>query len=98
MTKDEVRQKMEQFFGYLMEEQELREELSSLKFNNVTEQELKEAISRQNRLLKQIDRVHKEKMLPLVNEVADFVAAKKDEFMEKASPAAAPAKKAQAAK
>ena len=74
MNRDQVRERMQRFYKCLAQEQELRDELCTLKFTNVTEEVAKESLSRQHQLLARIDRLHKDEMLPVVNELADFVA------------------------
>lgn len=82
---------MERFYRCLAQEQELRDELCGLKFTNVSEDVAKESLSRQHQLLDRINRLHKDEMLPVVSELADFVAAKVKDLPKKK--AAAPAKK-----
>lgn len=77
MNQQTVRQKMEQFFLHLREEQEIRDELGALEFQGVTESECKRALERQKELLAGLDGLRKEKMLPLLTEVAEYVAARK---------------------
>lgn len=96
MNRDQVRARMERFYRYLAQEQELRDELTSLKFTNVSEQTARESLSRQHQLLAQINRLHKEEMLPMVSELANFVALRLKDAAK--APAAAPAAPAAAKK
>lgn len=73
MTRDDVRRKMEEFLLALAEEQELRDELLELKFQGVSEAEARRALSRQRQLFAQLETLRRTRMLPVVNEVADFV-------------------------
>ena len=80
MTREEVRQKMESFLQFMREEQEIRDQLASLQFTAESEQEIEKAMSEQSRLIEQLETLRQEKMLPLLNEVAEFVAQKKSEL------------------
>lgn len=91
MTRDQIRERMARFYRSLAQEQELRDELCALKFTNVSEEVAKQSLSRQHQLLDRIKRLHNDEMLPLVNELADFVSAKLKDAPKKTS--AAPAKK-----
>lgn len=78
MDQQTVRQKMEQFFLHLREEQEIRDELGALEFQGVTESECKRAMERQRELLEGLDGLRKQKMLPLLTQVAEYVASRKE--------------------
>ncbi|MBI3184578.1 MAG: hypothetical protein HYZ28_20780 [Myxococcales bacterium] len=96
MDQAAVRQKMELFLQHLREEAEIRDELSSLDFNGVSEHEVQKALGRQSELLRQLDSVRQEKMLPVINEMAEFVSQRQIQLGLAKPPAKPAPPKAQA--
>lgn len=80
MKRDDIRQKMEKFLQYMREEQDIRDQLTALQFVAEDEVRLQETMSQQNHLLRSLDHLRQEKMLPLLDEVAAFVASKKQDL------------------
>lgn len=79
MKREEVQQKMDLFLGYMREEKDLRDMLASLEFVADNEAALQKIIAEQKNLLRRIEQLHQEKMLPLITEMAEFVAIRKSQ-------------------
>ncbi len=80
MTREEVVKKMEEFLEYMRREEELREELASLEFLGDSDEETQRSIELQDKLMEEIELLRKEKMLPILEEIADFIAARSKEL------------------
>lgn len=78
MKREEVQQKMDIFLGYMREEKDLRDMLASLEFVADSETALQKTIAEQKSLLRRIEQIHQEKMLPLIAEIAEFVAKRQN--------------------
>lgn len=99
MKKADVREKMETFLRYLREEQELRDQATSLSMIG-QDKDVREAIRQESEILKKLERLRQEKMLPLLDELGSFVSKSMANAVTKgggakpaaAKPAAAPAK------
>ncbi|MBI2264019.1 MAG: hypothetical protein HYU64_02410 [Armatimonadetes bacterium] len=78
MTKEEVKEKLREFEGYLEREMELKEELLSLKLrgNKATEQEVLDKLAHHDDLVAEIERIREENMLPILDELMKFIASK----------------------
>lgn len=79
MKREEVQQKMEIFLGYMREEKDLRDMLASLEFVADNEAALQKIIAEQKSILRRIEQLHQEKMLPLITEMAEFVALRQSQ-------------------
>jgi len=60
-------------------QQSLREELLHLKMNGkrATQEAVAEQLDRQNRLLSQIEQIREQQMLPILEELAHFIASQR---------------------
>lgn len=74
MTPQDVRQRMELYLGYLREEQEIRDQLTALNFMAPNEKELQKVMTKQSELMDAIETIRQEKMLPILTELAEFIA------------------------
>ncbi|MBI3927145.1 MAG: hypothetical protein HY319_16535 [Armatimonadetes bacterium] len=74
MTQEEVAELLDQFQKHLGAEQRLQEELVGLKISGSRDQVAK-AQKRHDELIEQIDRLRIEEMIPVVERIAQFVAA-----------------------
>ncbi len=83
MTREEVQKKLEQFLSYLREEDELRNELSSLQFTADSEEEIEKTLQIQDEIMEELEKLHKEKMLPLLNELGEFIERRLKESKER---------------
>lgn len=77
MTREEVQQRLDAFMGLLDQEQVLKEELLALRLygRRATEDEVAEQLARHDELIREIERLRAEEMLPLLEEVAAFVSS-----------------------
>lgn len=77
MTREEVQQRLDAFMGLLDQEQLLKEELLALRLygRRATEDEVAEQLARHDELIREIERLRAEEMLPLLEEVAAFVSS-----------------------
>jgi 6-pyruvoyl-tetrahydropterin synthase len=82
VTKQEVKEKMKQFTGYILQEKEIKEKLLKLKLVASDMKILKDRIAEQDNLLAEIDILRKEKMLPLIEEIAQFISKRQKEIIE----------------
>lgn len=76
MTKSDVTQTLEHFLSLLQREQELKEELLSLKMfgSHATADDVSLKITRHNDLLSEIERLRNEEMLPILDGLASFIS------------------------
>ena len=86
MKREDIQQKMETFLSYMREEQELRDQLSSLEFLAENEAELQKTVEEQRALLEAIDLIRQEKMIPIITEMTKFVASEQQAQEAKAKP------------
>lgn len=75
MKRADVRQKMIQFMALLREEQELRDQAAQLVFLG-PERDMRDAVKAESDLLKKIEVIRQEKMMPLLEELSRFVSLK----------------------
>lgn len=92
MKKADVREKMELFLRYLREEQELRDQAASFSMFG-QEKEVRESIRQESEVLKKMEKLRQEKMLPLLEELGSFVSKNMAQYGggKPAAPAAKPA-------
>lgn len=76
MTKTDVSQMLEHFLSLLQREQELKEELLSLKMfgSHATADDVTVKIIRHSDLLAEIERLRTEEMLPILEHLASFIS------------------------
>ncbi len=82
MTKQEIKEKMKEFTGYILQEKEIKEKLLKLRLVASDMKILKDRIAEQDNLLAEIESLRKEKMLPLIEEIAQFISKRQKEIME----------------
>lgn len=77
MHREYVRARLEEFLGLLRREQELKEQLLALKMHGrrATPEEAAERLAAHDSLIAEIERLRQEGMLPILEEMARFVAA-----------------------
>ena len=105
MTREDVRQRVEQLVVAMREEQELRDRLTVLDFVGARESDVETAYRKQQELIKAIDALRYEKVMPIVREMSEFVALSQRSAAapppaittKKAPSAVSPAKRPQAA-
>lgn len=76
MTRNDVSQMLESFLSLLQREQELKEELLSLKMfgNHATADDVTRKVVRHADLLAEIGRLRTEEMLPILEYLASFIS------------------------
>lgn len=84
MTREEVQERLDAFMVLLDQEQILKEELLALRLygRRATEDEVGEQLARHDELIREIERLRHEDMLPLVEEVAVFVSSQRVDHVE----------------
>ena len=75
MKRAEVREKMVEFLGLLRQEQELRDQAAQLQFLG-PERDVRDTIRDESELLKRVEWLRQEKMLPLLDELSGFVSTR----------------------
>lgn len=75
MTREEVQERLDRFLALLDQEQELREELLALPLHgrHAVDEVVAEALSDQDELITEIERLRTEEMLPILEEIAEFI-------------------------
>lgn len=75
MTREEVQARLEAFLALLDQEQAIKEELLALKMygRHATEEEMAFKLAAQQELIEAIERLRREEMLPILEEMASFV-------------------------
>jgi hypothetical protein len=96
VNKDQVKQKILSLVAAMKEETELRNQLLAINFVVSSEKEVEAAMKKQTELIKGIETLRAQKILPVVEEMATFVGSKQKAAKpgSKATPAkgAVPAK------
>lgn len=84
MTREEVQERLDAFMVLLDQEQILKEELLALRLygRRATEDEVGEQLARHDELIREIERLRSEDMLPLLEEVAAFVSSQRLDHVE----------------
>ncbi len=82
MSPDQVFEKMVAFASHVRREQELRDQLEALEFNAPNDKTLARAVERQEALLREIRDLREEKMVPMVDQITEFVARRQSELLE----------------
>ena len=72
-TREEVVEKIKEFNGYMNQEKELQEELLGLKISGSQDATIV-AAKRHDEIIKEIDELRMNKMMPIISELAEFVA------------------------
>lgn len=86
MNKKDVKDRMELFLRYLREEQELRDQANALSYAPAPEKDVRKTMRQESEILKKIEALRQEKMLPILEELSKFVATQKA-AMAKGGPA-----------
>ena len=75
MTREEVQERLDRFLALMDREQELREELLALPLHgrHAVDEVVAEALSDQDELITEIERIRTEEMLPILEEIAEFI-------------------------
>lgn len=78
MTREEVQERFDAFMVLVDQEQVLKEELLGLRMygRRATEEEVAENMLRHDELLQEIERLRMEEMLPILEEIAAFLASR----------------------
>lgn len=94
MKQSDVRERLEKFLYYLRQEQELRDQIAALQFYG-SEKDVAGAMKQETEIMKEVEKLRQEKMLPLISEVAAFVSTKQAELLKSAGikPGSTPQKK-----
>ena len=79
MNRHQVQQNMEAVLGLMRDEQELRLELHALDFSLNTEESFAKATKKQREIIRKIDAIRQEKMLPIMRKMVVFIATKTEE-------------------
>lgn len=79
MTKQEVIEKMEYFSELVEKEQKLQEELLSLQMYGSDPNVIREKLQRHDEIIKEIEDIRFNRVIPLLKEIADFVASRQGE-------------------
>lgn len=81
MTIEELREKFRQINEYLEAERSLKEELLRLKLHGTraTELEVQEKLAHHDELIAEIERNRRENILPIIEELVKFIAARRKE-------------------
>jgi len=76
MRREEVQQRLDAFLALLQQENELKEELVALQMHGrkATDQDLDEKLRLQQELIDAIDALRHQHMLPILEEIAGFIA------------------------
>ena len=79
MTKKELKEKIREFVKILQLERELQFKLLDIEMIDFDDEKLREKLALHDSLLEDIDKLRMEGMIPLMEELAAFVAEKKAE-------------------
>ncbi len=77
MNAAQVKEKLALFLKLTRQEQELRDHLETLSYADAEEHEVSGAMSRQAEVMRELRELREQQVLPLMEEVAAFVAERK---------------------
>jgi hypothetical protein len=80
MTRQEVQERMERFIALSNRETELKEELLDLELTGPDRKRIEKNLARHDEILREIEALRRDGMLPILNELAEFIAKKKAEL------------------